>query len=91
MHDLLEARCAGCGFSLKGLDVLRAQRERACALCGGPLAMRSNLAVSRRLPAGTGLLIGAFCASIDSSPLVAREQPLSPGFARLKAPIDLRA
>ena len=78
MHDLLEARCGACGFSLKGLDVLRAQRERACALCGGPLAMRSNLAVSRRLPAGTGLLIGAFCAASTPRPSSPATSPSRP-------------
>lgn len=84
MHDLLEARCSACGFSLKGIDVLRARRERACTLCGGAMKMRSNLGVSRRLPAGTGLLIGAFVASLDASPLLAPEAPPSPGFARLR-------
>ena len=83
MHDLLEARCAACGFSVKGLDVLRASRQRACALCGGRVTMRSNLNVSRRLPAGTCLLMGAFAASLDANPLLAPEAPLAPGFARL--------
>lgn len=86
MHDLLEARCAACGFSLKGLDALRVARERACRLCGGPLGVRSNLSVSRRLPAGTCLLMGAFAASLDASPLLAPEPPLAPGFARLARP-----
>lgn len=91
MHDLLEARCAACGFSLKGLDALRASRERACTLCGGPFRIRSNLGVSRRLPAGTCLLMGAFAASLDASPLLAPEPPLTPGFARLRPPPDLTA
>ena len=86
MHDLLEARCSACGFSLKGIDVLRARRERACTLCGGAMRMRSNLGVSRRLPAGTCLLMGAFAASLDASPLLAPEAPLTPGFARHRPP-----
>lgn len=86
MHELLEARCGACGFSLKGIDAIRARRERACALCGGPLVVRHNLSVSRRLPAGTLLLMGAFAASIDASPLDAYEAPPSPGFARPRRP-----
>ena len=82
MHDILEARCAACGFSLKGLDEARALRERACRMCGHPLAMRSNLSVSRRLPMGLGLLMGAFAASLDASPLLAPDAPPYPGFAR---------
>lgn len=82
MHDILEAHCKACGFSLKGLDDLRAMRETECRMCGLPLRTRTNLAVSRRLPLGMGLLMGAFAASLDASPLLARGTAPVPGFAR---------
>lgn len=82
MHDILEARCPACGFTVKGLDETRAQREPLCPMCGAPFAVRSNLSVSRRLPVGLGLLMGAFVASRDASPLMAREASTFPGFAR---------
>jgi hypothetical protein len=79
MHDILEAHCPACGFSLTGL---RTPHVGTCSLCGADLALRSNLNVTRQLPIGLGLLIGAFVASRDASPLLAREPTLVPGFAR---------
>jgi len=77
--DILEAHCNACGFAMKGLPE---ELPRACGMCGLPLATRSNLAVARRLPEGMGLLMGAFAASIDASPLLSRAEGAVPGFAR---------
>ena len=82
MYDILEARCSACGFTLKGLGE---DRARACRMCGLPMTTRANLSISRHLPAGMGLLMGAFAASFDASPLLAPEQPPIPGFARSTA------
>ena len=82
MHDILEAHCPACGFSMRGLNDRRASRERRCRMCLLPLATRSNLGVSRRLPLGMGLLMGAFAASLDASPLLANENGPVVGFAR---------
>lgn len=82
MHEILEARCIACGFTLKGLGE---DRARACRMCGLPMTTRANLSISRHLPAGMGLLMGAFAASFDASPLLAPEQPAIPGFARSTA------
>ena len=82
MHDLLEAHCLACGFSLKGVPESLAHDVGRCRVCGARLAMRSNLSVSRRLPLGLGLLMGAFVASSDASPLLAQEPAAVPGFAR---------
>ena len=79
MYDILEARCGACGFTLKGLGE---DRTRTCRMCGLPMETRANLSISRRLPLGMGLLMGAFAASLDSSPLLAREDVPVPGFAR---------
>ena len=79
MHDVLEATCPACGFTLMGLGE---ESPRACGLCGLPLSTRSNLALPRRLPVGMGLLMGAFAASLDASPLMTRQLPAVPGFAR---------
>lgn len=84
MYELLEARCAACGFSLKGLDGRRAARETACRLCGLPVSTRENLSVSRRLPVGLGLLMGAFAASLDACPVRSAPIPAAPGFARMR-------
>lgn len=67
---------------MKGLDTARAAAERACRMCGLPMRTRMNLGVSRRLPLGMQLLMGAFAASLDASPLLAPEHPPIPGFAR---------
>lgn len=77
--DILEAHCNACGFTMRGLP---ADDLRACGMCGLPLETRSNLAVARRLPEGMGLLMGAFAASIDASPLLRRAESAVPGFAR---------
>lgn len=82
MHDMLEARCPSCGFSMKGLADLAGLPESTCPFCGIPFAARSNLSVTRQLPAGMGLLMGAFVASLDASPLLATDAPLVPAFAR---------
>ena len=79
MHDILEATCPACGFTLKGLGE---DAARTCGMCGLPLATRSNLSVSRRLPVGLGLLMGAFAASLDASPLLKQQSGAVPGFAR---------
>ena len=87
MHDILEARCVACGFALKGVDPTRAPPAE-CPLCACPMATRSDLAISRRLPVGLGLLMGAFAASLDASPLRAPDAPLAPGFARMHGPVE---
>jgi hypothetical protein len=79
MHEVLEATCSACGFTLLGLGE---ESARACGLCGLPLSTRQNLSIPRRLPVGMGLLMGAFAASLDASPLMARQQAAVPGFAR---------
>lgn len=79
MHDILEARCDACGFSMKGVAD---DRRRVCGMCGLPLVTRPDLSIPRRLPVGLGLLMGAFAASVDASPLSAREPRPIPGFAR---------
>lgn len=86
MHDMLEARCPSCNFSMKGLADLARLPESTCPFCGIPFAARSNLNVTRQLPAGMGLLMGAFVASIDASPLMANENGAVPGFARAFTP-----
>jgi hypothetical protein len=80
MHDVLEAHCNACGFSMKGLAAEFPLPP--CGMCGLPLSSRSNLDVSRRLPVGLGLLMGAFAASLDASPLLQRSEGAVPGFAR---------
>lgn len=80
MHDVLEAACPACGFTMKGLA--ESAHVPTCGMCGLPLATRSNLSISRRLPVGMGLLMGAFAASIDASPLLAYAPAAVPGFAR---------
>lgn len=52
-------------------------------MCGVRLSVRSNLSISRQLPGGMGLLMGAFAASLDASPLRSSPLPAVPGFARL--------
>lgn len=79
MHDILEAHCPACGFTLSGL---RDPHVGRCSLCGADFSLRSNLNVTRILPSGMGLLMGAFLASRDASPLMARKATLVPGFAR---------
>lgn len=79
MHEMLEAHCPACGFSLKGVGD---ETLRTCGMCGLPLATRSNLSVTRRLPVGLGLLMGAFAASLDASPLLRHSEGAVPGFAR---------
>lgn len=80
MHDILEAHCLACGFVLKGLH--EGAPPTVCGMCGLPLSTRSNLSISRRLPVGMGLLMGAFAASLDVSPLRTAETGAVPGFAR---------
>lgn len=80
MHDILEARCGACGFSMKGLH--EGHLVTTCGMCGLPLTSRSNLGVSRRLPPGMAILMGAFAASLDASPLHAAAMAPVPGFAR---------
>ena len=80
MHDILEAHCNNCGFTLKGLG--DEGPARTCGMCGLPLSTRSNLGISRQLPDGLGLLMGAFAASLDASPHMVRAQGAAPGFAR---------
>ena len=82
MYDILEARCPACGFSMKGLADTAGLPEPTCPFCNVPFAVRSNLNVTRQLPVGLGLLMGAFVASADASPLLASDAPLVPGFAR---------
>jgi len=82
MHELLEAHCPACSFSVRGLDVMRASKLRECRVCGLPLMTRSNLNVSRRLPGGMALLLGAFAASLDASPISAEPPSPGAGFAR---------
>lgn len=79
MHDILEATCPACGFTMKGLGD---EMPRTCGMCGIPLTTRSNLSVSRKLPVGMGLLMGAFAASLDASPLLKQPTGAVPGFAR---------
>lgn len=81
MHELIEMRCRGCGFSLPGIPEARLT-ARACTLCGCAMDPRPNLSVSRRLPRGLGLLMGAFAASLDASPLTAVEPRSMMGYAR---------
>lgn len=82
MHDCLEARCPSCGFSMQGLADLTRLPESTCPFCGIPFAARTNLAVSRALPVGLGLLMGAFVASQDASPMRRTDPQFVPGFAR---------
>lgn len=86
MHDILEARCPACGFSMKGLADAAGLPESTCPFCDLPFSVRSNLNVSRQLPLGLGLLMGAFVASADASPLLANDAPLVPSFARAFRP-----
>ncbi len=81
MHDIMEMQCRGCGFSVRGIPQ-RGIRARRCSLCDLPMAPRPNYSVSRRLPLGMGLLMGAFAASLDSSPLTAAEPAPVAGYAR---------
>lgn len=81
MHDIMEMRCAACSFSVRGIPERHA-RLRACALCGAVMLPAKNYSASRRLPMGLGLLMGAFAASVDTSPLAAQEPDSFPGFAR---------
>lgn len=83
MHDLLEARCPSCGFSMKGLADTAGLPEPTCPYCGVLFHVRSNLSVSRRLPLGMGLLMGAFVASLDASPLTAEDRPAVPALSRM--------
>ena len=85
MYDILEARCPACGFSMKGLADPMGLCEPACPFCGIAFSVRPNLSISRSLPSGMGLLMGAFVASIDASPLTATDAPLVPSFARMHA------
>lgn len=86
MHDIVEMRCTACGFTVRGVHERTMARRRTCALCGLPaMAPRSNFSISRRLPMGMGLLMGAFAASLDVSPLEAAEPDATPGFARQHA------
>jgi hypothetical protein len=82
--DLLEARCPSCGFSMKGLADASGLPEPACPFCGVMFSVRSNLSVSRKLPLGMGLLMGAFVASIDASPLMAAHDTPVPALARMQ-------
>lgn len=83
MHDILEARCPSCNFAMKGLADAAGLPESTCPFCNIPLAVRSNLNITRQLPVGLGLLMGAFVASADASPLLAPDAPLVPSFARI--------
>ncbi|HUR67761.1 MAG TPA: hypothetical protein VM370_00820 [Candidatus Thermoplasmatota archaeon] len=85
MHDVLEARCPSCGFSMKGLADTHGLPEPSCPFCGIVFSVRTNLSISRRLPVGMGLLMGAFVASIDASPLMASESTPIPALARMHA------
>lgn len=67
---------------MKGLADLAGLPESTCPYCGIPFAARSNLAISRQLPVGLGLLMGAFVASEDASPLRKTDADPVPGFAR---------
>ena len=80
MYDILEAHCPACGFTLLGVQ--DDGRIHTCGLCGLPLATRANYSVSRRLPVGLGLLMGAFAASHDASPLSPGATTMTPGFAK---------
>lgn len=81
MHAILETRCRGCGFSLSGIPE-EGYEARPCTLCGLAMDPRPNLGVTRRLPRGLGLLMGAFAASLDASPLRTADPNLAPGYAR---------
>lgn len=83
MYDILEARCPSCGFSMKGLADTAGLPEPTCPFCGVLFSVRTNLSVSRMLPLGMGLLMGAFVASIDASPLTAEDRPPVPSLSRM--------
>lgn len=83
MHDILEARCPACNFSMKGLADTDGLPESTCPFCNIQFSVRSNLNITRQLPVGLGLLMGAFVASADASPLLAADAPLVPSFARI--------
>lgn len=82
MHDMLEARCPSCNFAMRGLADLANLPESTCPFCGIAFAVRSDLSITRQLPVGLGLLMGAFVASQDASPLQRRDNAFVPGFAR---------
>lgn len=82
MHEILEAHCPACGFSLRGISDPSACVGQKCRICNLPLQARTNHGISRRLPRGMGLLMGAFAASLDASPLLAADTAPVPGFAR---------
>ncbi|HVM45021.1 MAG TPA: hypothetical protein VM582_03710 [Candidatus Thermoplasmatota archaeon] len=86
MYDMLEARCPSCNFAMKGLADSDRLPESTCPFCGIEFRVRSNLSVSRQLPIGLGLLMGAFVASQDASPLLAADQAFVPAFARAFTP-----
>lgn len=67
---------------MKGLADTAGLPEPTCPFCGILFSVRSNLSISRSLLPGMGLLMGAFVASQDSSPLMAREDAPFVGFAR---------
>ena len=67
---------------MKGLADTAGLPEPTCPYCGIPFTVRPNLSISRSLPRGMGLLMGAFVASQDASPLMAREDRPFVGFAR---------
>ena len=68
---------------MKGLADPGELCEPTCPFCNIPFSVRSNLSISRSLPTGLGLLMGALVASQDASPLTAADAPLVPSFARM--------
>lgn len=68
---------------MKGLADTAGLPEPSCPFCGITFSVRSNLSISRSLPAGLGLLMGAFVASIDASPLMATDAQPVPALARM--------
>lgn len=67
---------------MQGLADLTRLPESTCPFCGIPFAARSNLAITRQLPVGLGLLMGAFVASQDASPMRRADSEFVTGFAR---------
>lgn len=70
---------------MKGLADTSGLPEPACPFCGIVFSIRSNLSISRKLPVGLGLLMGAFVASVDASPLMATDAQPVPALARMHA------
>lgn len=68
---------------MKGLADTSGLPEPTCPFCGIYFSVRSNLSVSRSLPRGMGLLMGAFVASLDASPLTAQHDTPVPALSRM--------